>query len=67
MNCRSETGGDGCTTGKPQGVGPEAYLDGTPQGPVSEDAWKDAHILGRSRLFMKHPGLTSIAKKGVKP
>jgi len=47
---------DGCATGQPQGVGPEAYLDGTPQGPAPEDARKDAHILGRSRSFMKHPG-----------
>jgi hypothetical protein len=45
MNCRNETGGDGCATGQPQGVGPEAYLDGTPQGSASEDARKDDHII----------------------
>jgi hypothetical protein len=36
-------------TGKPQGVGPEAYLNGTSQGAASEDARKDGHIRGRSK------------------
>ena len=44
-------------TGQPQGVGSEAYLNGTSQGPTPEDARKDGHIRGLSRLFMKHPGL----------
>ena len=43
--------------GQPQGVGPEAYLNGTSQGePVlseaegtPEDARKDGHIRGRSK------------------
>ena len=48
---------DGRATGQPQGVGPEAYLNGTLQGPTPEDARKDGHILGRSKRFMKHPGL----------
>jgi len=39
---------DGRATGQPQGVGPEAYLNGTPQGATAEDARKDAHIRGRS-------------------
>ena len=39
-----------------QGVGSEAYLNGTPQEPTPEDARKSGHICGRSRLFMKHPG-----------
>ena len=39
-----------------QGVGPEAYLNGTSQGPTPEDARKDGHIRGRSKLFMKYPG-----------
>ncbi|MEE9531901.1 MAG: hypothetical protein V3W52_12970 [Syntrophobacteria bacterium] len=39
---------DGRATGQPQGVGPEAYLNGTSQGATSEDARKDAHICGRS-------------------
>jgi hypothetical protein len=39
---------DGRTTGQPQGFGPEAYLDGTSQGPTPEDARKDGHIRGRS-------------------
>jgi hypothetical protein len=47
---------DGWATGQPQDVGPEAYLNGTSQGPTSEDARKDGHIRGRSRRFMKYPG-----------
>ena len=47
---------DGRATGQPQGIGPEAYLNGTSQGPTPEDARKDAHIRGRSKQFMKHPG-----------
>jgi len=39
-----------------QGVGPEAYLNGTSQGPTPEDARKDDHIRGRSKLVMKYPG-----------
>ena len=40
---------DGRATGQPQGVGSEAYLNGTSQEPTPEDARKDVHILGRSR------------------
>jgi hypothetical protein len=47
---------DGRTTRQPQGVGSEAYLNGTSQGPTPEDAWKDGHICGRSKRFVKHPG-----------
>jgi len=47
---------DGCATWQPQGVGPEAYLNGTSQGPTPEDARKDGHIRGRSKSFMKYPG-----------
>jgi hypothetical protein len=47
---------DGSATGQPQGVGPEAYLNGTSQGATPEDARKNGHILGRSRSFMKYPG-----------
>ena len=32
-----------------RGIGSEAYLDGTSQGPTPEDARKDGHIRGRSR------------------
>jgi len=39
-----------------RGIGPEAYLNGTSQGPTPEDARKDGHIRGRSKRFMKHPG-----------
>ena len=49
---------DGRATVQPQGVGPQAYLNGTSQGPTPEDARKDDHIRGRSRQFMKHPGET---------
>ena len=47
--------GDGCATGKSQGVGPEAYLNGTSQGPTPEDARKDGHIPGRRR-FVEYQG-----------
>ena len=47
---------DGRATGQPQGVDPEAYLNGTSQGPTPEDARKDGHIRGRSKRLMKHPG-----------
>ena len=47
---------DGRAIGYPQGVGSEAYLNGTSQEPTSEDARKDDHIQGRSKPFMIHPG-----------
>ena len=47
---------DGRGTWQPQGIGSEAYLNGTSQGPTPEDARKDGHICGRSRLFMRYPG-----------
>jgi len=40
---------DGRATWQPQGVGSEAYLNGTLQGQTPEDARKDGHIRGRSR------------------
>jgi hypothetical protein len=40
---------DGCTTWQPQGVGSEAYLNGTSQGPTPEDARKNGHIRVRSK------------------
>jgi hypothetical protein len=40
---------DGSATWQPQGVGSEAHLNGTSQGPTPEDARKDAHIRGRSK------------------
>jgi hypothetical protein len=39
-----------------RGIGSEAYLSGTSQGPIPEDARKEGHIRGRSKLFMKYPG-----------
>jgi hypothetical protein len=48
---------DGRATWQPQGVGSEAYLNGTSQEPTPEDARKDGHIRGRSRGFMKYSGL----------
>ncbi len=47
---------DGCATGQPQGVGSEAYLNSTSQGPTPEDARQDGHFLGRSRELVKYPG-----------
>jgi hypothetical protein len=47
---------DGRATWQPQGVGSEAYLNGTSQGPTPEDAGKDDHICGCSKSFMKYPG-----------
>jgi hypothetical protein len=40
---------DGRANWQPQGVGSEAYLNGTSQGPTPEDARKDGHIHGRSK------------------
>jgi len=48
--------GEGCATGQPQGVGSEAYLNSTSQGPTPEDAREDSHIRGRSRRFVKYQG-----------
>jgi len=39
----------GLATGQPQGIGSEAYLNGTSQGPTPEDARKDGQIRGRSK------------------
>jgi len=40
---------DGLATGQPQGVAPEAHLNGASQGTTPEDARKDGHIRGRSK------------------
>jgi hypothetical protein len=40
--------GEGCATGQPQGIGSEAYLNSTSQGPIPEETRKDVHIRGRS-------------------
>jgi hypothetical protein len=40
---------DGRATWQPQGVGSEAYLNGTSQVPTPEDARKGGHIRGRSK------------------
>jgi hypothetical protein len=48
---------DGCATGQPQGVVPEAYLNSTSQGSTPEDAREDGHICGRSRRFVQISGL----------
>ena len=47
---------DGCATWQPQGVGFEAYLNGTSQVSAPEDPREDGHLRGRSRLFMKQSG-----------
>jgi hypothetical protein len=46
--------GDRRATWQPQGVGSEAYLYGTSQGPTSEDARKDVHII-RARCAPLRP------------
>ncbi|MGB6927825.1 MAG: hypothetical protein WBH05_01275 [Syntrophobacteria bacterium] len=48
--------GEGCATGQPQGVGSEAYLNSTSQGPTPEDARKGDHIRGRSKQLVKYSG-----------
>ena len=40
---------DGRATWQPQGVGSEAYLNGTSQESTPEDARQDDHIRGRSK------------------
>jgi len=40
---------DGRVTWQPQGVGSEAYLNGTSQGSIPEDARNGGHIRGHSR------------------
>jgi len=52
---------DGRATGQPQGVGSEAYLNGTSKVPTPEDARKGGHIRGRSRRFMKYPGYSPLS------
>jgi hypothetical protein len=37
---------DELATGQPQGIGSEAYLNGTSQEPISEDAQKGGQIRG---------------------
>jgi len=58
MNCCHETTKMGVPraaqalaprAGQAQGVGTEAYLNGTSQGPTPEDARKDVYICGRSK------------------
>jgi hypothetical protein len=59
MNCCREIAQVGVPPGnRPayRGIGPEAYLSSTLQGPAPEDTRKDGHIRGRSKPFMKHPG-----------
>ena len=58
--------GDGCPTGQPQGVGSEAYLNSTSQGPTPEDARKDAYIRGRSRQLVKYPGYKKSPRRPIK-
>jgi hypothetical protein len=59
MNCCRETAKLGVPPGnRPayRGIGPEAYLSSTSQGPAPEDTGKDGHIRSCSKPFMKHPG-----------
>jgi hypothetical protein len=59
MHCCRETTKMGVPPGNRPAVPrdwSEAYLNGTSQGPTPEDARKDGHIRGRSKLFMKYQG-----------
>jgi hypothetical protein len=56
---------DGRATGQSQGIGPEAHLNGASQGPIPEDARKDGHIGGRSKLFMERPGYDHLLFSGM--
>jgi len=49
---------DGCATGQPQGVGPEAYLNGTSQGEL---------VLSLSKEHPRMPGRTGISAVAVTP
>jgi hypothetical protein len=56
MNCCRETTKMGVPPGNRRVLVSEAYLNGTSQGPTSEDAREDGHMRGCSKLFMKYPG-----------
>ena len=43
-----------------RGIGSEAYLNSTSQGPTPEDARKDGHIHGRSRRIREISGLMGV-------
>ena len=53
---------DGRATGHTQGVGPETYLNGTPQGTTPEDARKDGHII-RARYAPLSPASGSLVSR----
>ena len=57
---------DGRATWQPQSVGSEPCLNGTSQVPTLEDARKDGHIGGRSKRFMRHPGLVKEENQWLK-
>jgi len=58
MNCCRETAKMGVPPGNRPAIPRDwfPYLNGTSQEPIPEDARKDGHIRGRSKLFMKYPG-----------
>ena len=60
MNCCRETVEMAVPPGNRKGVGAQAYLNSTSQGPTPEDARKDGHIRGRSRPFVKFPGYSGV-------
>ena len=47
---------DGRATGQSQGIGPEAYPNGTSQSSPPEDARKDGQIRDRSKRLMEYSG-----------
>ena len=56
---------DGRATWQPQGVGSEAYLNGTSQEPTSEDARKDGHIIRARYAPLSHRTASGICDKRV--
>jgi hypothetical protein len=54
MNCRRETVEKGVPPGNRREL--DSVLEQYVAGSDAEDAQKDAHIRGRSRRLMKHPG-----------
>jgi len=65
MNCCRETAKMGRAPWEPQGVGAEAYLNGTSQGPTPEDARKDGPYPRSQQVIHEISGL-GIADFGLR-
>ena len=55
---------DELATGQPQGIGSEAYLSGTSQEAIPEDAQKEAIFMVRLRRIHETSGLEGQARLG---